>query len=276
MRKWTTDLNPTHYAFYVRFDQGYRYLDKCGEAIIRLEDKLQEGWLPGGIDPNGANLRNFALGMSTRFNYVGMETVQTEFLAFDIFLDQTCRIYETLLTTFGIKRILTPTLRSIYQLGFSNADDADEVLLGLKLCSLDESIMQELSGKTSSVALTMVAEENVTWNRGRVKARKRLDAKVIKQERQPQFDERIMMRLKQIPERYHGSLEKLRSIRRQHSQQAEIAIQFDLEYAFDSELSGTTFATKDFISAAGAWSVSLRNFIDKRMERLFGEHDRSN
>jgi len=68
MGDWTTELDATQFIFSVRFDQGHRYLDKGGKAIIRLEDTLKGWWLPGQIDPNGANIYHFALGMVATFN----------------------------------------------------------------------------------------------------------------------------------------------------------------------------------------------------------------
>ena len=79
VKNWTTDLSATQQILTVRFDQGYRYLDKCGEAMIRLEEVLPPGWLPGQIDPNGAVMHNFALGMEVRFNSQWLTVVQAEF-----------------------------------------------------------------------------------------------------------------------------------------------------------------------------------------------------
>jgi hypothetical protein len=64
----TTAFSESRLSLTIRFDQGYRYLDKCGETMIRLEDSLPEGWLPGPIDPNGALIQNFAMGLHVRFN----------------------------------------------------------------------------------------------------------------------------------------------------------------------------------------------------------------
>jgi hypothetical protein len=53
MSQAVTDLKPTQFSFTVRFVQGYRFLDRCGDAIIRLEETLDEGWIPGELVPTG-------------------------------------------------------------------------------------------------------------------------------------------------------------------------------------------------------------------------------
>jgi hypothetical protein len=52
----------------VRFLQGYRYLDKCGEALIKLENVLDKGWLPVEVSPKSGNIKNDQLGMTVAFS----------------------------------------------------------------------------------------------------------------------------------------------------------------------------------------------------------------
>jgi hypothetical protein len=267
MGDWTTELDPTQFIFSVRFDQGHRYLDKCGEAIIRLEDSLQEGWLPGQTNPDGANLFHFALGMQATFNAYWLTVTQGDFLAFEPFLDQSCKIYDVLRGTFGIKRILTPALRVVFQLGFADVEHAEQFLVDLKLCDPDAALLEEIGGGDRSQNFTVCTESEVHWQTGLASERKRFEAKVIKQERQPFFDERIMMRLAQVPERYHDQLARLRALRRQHPRLVEVAVQFDLEDSFETEFSSTTFDLPAFLSQAYAWTRKNKDFLLARMKK---------
>ena len=63
-----TEFDPTQFTLTIRFDQGYRFLDKCGEAVIKLENTLDPGWIPGELKPTGGNLRNYTLGLGTTFD----------------------------------------------------------------------------------------------------------------------------------------------------------------------------------------------------------------
>jgi hypothetical protein len=266
MGNWTTELDATQFIFSVRFDQGHRYLDKCGEAIIRLEDTLKEGWLPGQIDPNGANVHHFALGMVARFNAQGLSVTQGEFLSFELFQDQSCKIYDILRSTFSITRILTPVLRVIFQLGFADEEHADRFLVDLQLCEPDATLMGEIGGTNRSQNFTVCTDSEIRWQKGLANERRRFEAKVVKQERQPFFDERIMMRLAQVPERYHDALARLRALRRQHPNIVDVAVQFDLEYSFETEFSSATFDMSGFVSGAYRWVEKNKAFLLTRMK----------
>lgn len=49
MTKSSFELNQI--AFSLRPVQGYRYLDRCGEMIIKLENTLDSGWMPKDMTP---------------------------------------------------------------------------------------------------------------------------------------------------------------------------------------------------------------------------------
>ena len=65
----------------IRFVQGYRYLDRCGEALIRLENSLAEGWIPAEATPTAGALKNAVLGMDVTFNSLGLGILQTDFIS---------------------------------------------------------------------------------------------------------------------------------------------------------------------------------------------------
>lgn len=58
--------------FEARYEQGYRYLDRCGDAMIILEQLLGEEtgclWLPKEMSPTSANLHCPDLDISIVFN----------------------------------------------------------------------------------------------------------------------------------------------------------------------------------------------------------------
>jgi hypothetical protein len=109
----------------VRFVQGYRFLDSCGEAVIQLENTLEEGWLPGDLVPTGGTMKNYALGLATKFDSQQLTVQQSEFIDFGIFADQTAKIYETLWRVLKINEVLSPAFRIVFQAGFENPQLAD-------------------------------------------------------------------------------------------------------------------------------------------------------
>ena len=59
-------------VFEARYGRGYKYLDRCGEALLILEDVLpqQTGrlWMTGDIAPKGATLKCPALDLTVVFD----------------------------------------------------------------------------------------------------------------------------------------------------------------------------------------------------------------
>lgn len=262
MSKAITRLQPTQFSFTTRFVQGYRFLDKCGEAIVRLENTLDEGWIPVEMAPKGGQLRNYTLGMGATFDSGLMTVAQTEFLSFEHFHNETCKIFDVLRSTFDVKRILAPVLRIIYQVGFSQDSSAEEFLRDLELCNPNEDAIRMLGGSERALKFTLCTEEEIDWQNIPVQRRRRLDAKVIHQERLPYFDQRLMQRAQLLPERHRGALGELRKLRRKHSQIVETAAQFDMETSFvETEFNSGTFDVSLFLQESREWTEEMEKFI---------------
>ncbi len=259
-----TEFQPTQFSFTVRFVQGYRFLDRCGEAIVRLEDTLDKGWIPGEVVPTGGQLRNFALGMEARFNTESLTMTQTEFLSFEHFLDQSCKTYEILRSTFEIKHILSPVLRVIYQVGFPELDSAEKFVRDLQLGSPNTDLLGAVGGTEAAFTFTLCTHAKVEPQGSPVTRRRRIEVSVIRQERQPRFDERIMRRLALLPARYQGAMGSLRKLRRQHTTIAEIAAQFDMENTLESEFNSGTFNLADFLKDSRQWTEETGSFITSK------------
>jgi len=261
-----TELQPTQFSFAVRFDQGYRYLDRCGEAIVRLEETLDEGWIPGDINPSGGQLRNYTLGLAATFGTASLSVNQTEFMSFEHFQDQTCKVFEVLRVAFDIRRVVTPALRVVYQLGFPDVEIAHTALRSLQLCRPDRELVKQLSGNEEAMDLTLTTREEITWQGAATSRRRRIEAKVVRQERQPVFDDRIMQRLQLLPSRYHETIRAIRALRRQHSMIVDVAAQFDFENSLEGEFSSSTLDVATFLRGSRAWSQEMEDFIRTRIK----------
>ncbi len=261
MSEAITRLQPTLFSFTIRFVQGYHFLDKCGEALVRLENTLDEGWIPGKIAPTGGQLHNYSLGMGATFDSALMTVSQTEFLSFEHFHDQTCKTFDVLRSTFDIRRILAPVLRIIYQVGFAQESSAEDFLRNLQLCRPSKDVTDVLGGSERALTFTLCTEEEIDWQDIPVKRRRRLNAGVIRQERQPRFDERLMLRAQLLPERQQGALSNLRKLRAQHSEIVDTAVHFDMENSFEGEFNSGTFDLPLFLKESRTWTEGMEKFI---------------
>lgn len=247
----------------IRLIQGYRYLDRCGEALIKLENVLAEGWLPIEPTPKAGGLKNDQLGMTAIFNSDSMTTAQAEFISFEHFFDQTCKVFDTLWQTLEVKRIHVPSIKVVSQKGFKDdeLEEASQYLLNLRLCDPHSGLVTLIGGKTDALDFVLVTSEDVEWNQEQVHRRRRLQSQVIRQERQPPFDERLLRRSRQLPSQQRDAIAALMTLRRQHPKVYPVAAQLDLEHAFETEFSAEAFDLPTFLRQGWDWAESVRRDI---------------
>ncbi len=255
---------PTGFALHLvqlslRFIQGYRYLDRCGECLIRLEEVLEPGWIPVETSPTSGSMKNEPLGMSVVFNSEGMTVRQSDFLLFDTFLDQSCKIYESLWRALGIDRINTPSLRLQYQKGFDEdkVDEAEQYLLEMGLCQTNGGLLLAMGGQPAALQLTVVTQEKARIRDLLVERRRRLQANVVRQERQQNFDARLLQRTRTLGPRQREAINAILQLKKRHPETAPVAVQFDVENSLDMDLSTKGFDMSDFIAQSMEWADSV-------------------
>ncbi|HTU93569.1 MAG TPA: hypothetical protein VMF69_26045 [Gemmataceae bacterium] len=253
----------------IRFIQGYRYLDRCGEALVKLENVLTEGWLPTEPSPKAGGMKNDQLGMTASFNSEGMTTSQAEFISFEHFIDQTCKVFDTLWQTFEIKRISSPTILVVFQKGFKDdeLEEAAQYLISLRLCVPHTGLIGLMEGMAHALDFVLLTTEDMEWNEERVHRRRRMQSQVIRQERQPPFDERLLRRSRQLASKQRDAIAALMKLRRKHPEVSPVAAQLDLEHSFETELSAEVFDLPSFLQQGWEWAESVRGGI----ARLEGE-----
>lgn len=247
----------------IRFLQGYRFLDRCGEAIIRLEDALDSGWIPGEISPKGGALVNHELGMTAQFHSESMTVAQAEFLDLRLFRDQACKMYDVLRQTFEIATIKAPSLRVVWQQGFAEISEAETYLASLGLVLVSGKVASALDGSQSALSFTVCTEDDVLWKDESVLQRRRLDVRTVMQVKQPTFDDRLLRRARLLPDRQRDAMQALAKLRQQHRAQSTIAAQFDLENSFESEFRTELFDLPAFYSESWNWQERAVHQLSK-------------
>ena len=253
----------------LRFIQGYRFLDRCGEALIKLENVLEKEWLQTQTIPTGGSMRNDSLGMTANFNSDAISTSQVEFISLDHFLDQTCKIFDTLWQTFDVKRINVPSLQVFFQKGFNDdeLEKAQQYVLDLRLCSANAGLTNLMGGQVDALDFVVVTTGNLEWNHVFVNQRRRIQSRVVRQEKQPPFDERLLRRARQLPEHQADAIAAILKLRRQHREVSPIAVQVEVEHSFETEFSAQDFDLPEFLRQGWDWAESIRSGITRLQGR---------
>ena len=61
----------------IRYERGYRYLDRCGETLIAIE-KADPSWKPDKVNPQGGVIRNVKSNLLFGFSSIKMDLTQSD------------------------------------------------------------------------------------------------------------------------------------------------------------------------------------------------------
>lgn len=107
----------------------------------------------------------------------------------------------------------------------------------------------------------IVTTEDIEWDQEPVHRRRRLQSQIIRQERQPPFDERLLRRSRQLPSQQRAAMEALTKLRHQHPEVSPVAVQMELEHTFETEFSAESFDLPTFLQQGWEWTESVRGGI---------------
>ena len=249
-----------------RFVQGYRYLDRCGEAIVRLEDSLDENWIPGQVAPKGGSIKNDLQQMAAQFDSEHLIVTQSDFTDFGVFHDATCRIFEILVHNFEIATINAPVLRVVAQRGCESIEEAEAELVTYNF-HVPHRQLEQVIGQQKSMQTTYCAEEDTDWNGVAVHRRRRFNAASIRQFKQPGFDDRLLKRTRLLPDRQREALRGLMTLRKQVPEIPESAVQLDLEQSFETELATDAFDMASFLNDTWEWLEETLEILSNKQSR---------
>lgn len=242
----------SQYVTTVRMVQGYRFLDRCGDALIRLENSLGAGWMPDDVSPKGGQLKNDQLAMGIRFDAESITVLQVDFFDFGVFADIALRATEILIQTFGVDRVLSPAFNAVFQIPAPDTDAAENILKSFKLATASPTLI-DLFGEPSSFEFVMTNESDGEWKESFVRQRKRIRAVVITQVKQAGFDDRLVKRVRLLPEKQREALHGIAELRKRMVAKPAVAVQVELERAFESEFPAATFDLPEFVFSTEKW-----------------------
>lgn len=158
-------LKLTQNIFEARFDQGYRYLDRCGDAMILLEKGLpgitdDKVWMPEEMAPRGARIKCPALDVTLHFDAhrlcVDQNPVDVE-CPFDAISEYA---FDTVVSKFAIQKITRLGNRVLHVLPSDSVEEAD--MLSLKKAPFANWLVSEsnnIKPRSCNVATVLESED---------------------------------------------------------------------------------------------------------------------
>jgi len=115
----------------IRYERGYRYLDRCGEAMLLLEgvlsEKTEELWMPGEMQPKGAVLMCPELELQVLFDTFKLVIIQTP-TEREVDLRPVYRaVFHAVTKQFDIQSFIRFGGRRVYLMPTDSAEEADSL-----------------------------------------------------------------------------------------------------------------------------------------------------
>jgi hypothetical protein len=240
----------------LQFVQGYRYLDRCGEAMIRVETALEQGWVSAETTPTSGIMKNDSLGMLLKFNSEGLLIRQTDFFDFALFFDQACKAASAIIGVLDVERINIPSVQAVFQKGFDATEEAEAYLRQLRFCAPDSKLLAFLDGEEEAMTYVLCVTKSLEWEGQHVRRRRRFGASTVIQASQPPFDERLVRRTRQLPAAQQEAMKALLKIRQTMPAVSHYAAQLDLEHTFETEFTWDLFDFGAFVEEGWQWTQS--------------------
>lgn len=179
----------TQNIFEARFEQGYRYLDRCGDAMILLETGLpgitgNAVWMPDAMAPIGARMKCPDFDITLLFDALRLCVDQNPVDAECPFEAITKYAFDNVVSKFSIQKTTRFGNRKLYILGTDSIDDADA--FSLSKAPFDNWLVSEsddVHPRSCSVATTLESEDRSRGVRFSIGSFSRIEAPLAIDER---------------------------------------------------------------------------------------------
>ena len=121
--------------------------------------------------------------------------------------------------------------------------------------------MQAMQGQQSAFSFALCTEVDGDWQGVLTKQRRRIEVKTVLQQKQPSFDERLLKRARLLPERQRDAMIALGKLRERQVKISPIAVQFEIEFAFEVEFPTKEFDLPQFYQQAWNWNQHVTDYI---------------
>ncbi|MCY2953830.1 MAG: hypothetical protein NTU53_17925 [Planctomycetota bacterium] len=215
-------------VFEARYEKGYRYLDRCGDVMLVLEELLAaetgKVWMPDEVAPKGAKIKCPELDLAVAFDSARMAVIQTPGeidCPFDVVASL---VLSTLVGRLDLRDMTRFGARFIRILGADSAEDAGA--LAARLAPIQDWPIPTGDGFTVTDCEASVVCDSADGSHGyRYQVRS-----VAKAESPIEIDDRLKMQPRFLPKDQNKVLlEQLRR-RRQRAQDPVAGVLLDYDY----------------------------------------------
>jgi len=153
-------------VFEARYFQGYRYLDRCGEVMIEIENQLK-GWLAKDVSPVVGRMVYPKENMVFNFSSLKLDLAQYQVKDFkyDNFLKFSKETFSIVSKNLGIKEYVRFGLRHWLLYPVDSMNKGREILSKCKTYSINSELEKMFNGKIKDSSIVIVVEKEDSGHR---------------------------------------------------------------------------------------------------------------
>lgn len=160
-----SDLKKQQDVLEIRYKQGYRYLDRCGDAMVLLEDALpaisgNKIWMPEDMAPQGARMKCPNLDLTLVFDAARFCLDQNPTDIECPFEDVVLYAFETIAAKFAIEHLTRLGRRQRFLLPVDSIEDAIKLsLMKLPLGDWPVENIDDMSHRSSDATCVLESKD---------------------------------------------------------------------------------------------------------------------
>jgi hypothetical protein len=127
-------------VFELRYAKGHRYLDRCGETLIEIEEKLP-GWVPQEISPSRGSLINLDKDISFTFSSYKLDASQNNPKATVDFREQLAPVVDIICKCLDLSQFIRIGVRFHFLLAAHSMEQAEEMVRQTDFVTLNPKLV---------------------------------------------------------------------------------------------------------------------------------------
>jgi len=160
--------------FEARYDDGYRYLDRCGETLVQIR-KYSPSWVPGQIDPQRGVVTNFVHQLTLNMGHQSMLVAtndELDYIAMEkklqVFAQEAEVLYKIIVETLNVPNTTRVGLRVQFMAPADALEEAHKFVRDAAVSPLWASIQEYTRTELRSASMLYVLEEQESGLRRRI------------------------------------------------------------------------------------------------------------
>lgn len=207
-------------VFELRYARGHRYLDRCGETLIEIEEKLPE-WVPIEITPSRGSLVNLSKDISFNFNSYKLDASQDDPKKTAEFVEQVAPLVDIVCKNLSLSEFIRIGVRFYYLLPTDSMENAEKMVQQTNFVNIAQKLI-EACGSNITAQKHIVIFENE--NEGR-----RIEFGAVRREEGRIPPQLISADPKVLPKGQREALLKKLQETKRYAEDPRFALQLDID-----------------------------------------------